>query len=1091
MTSQITTARLLTVQALPVAMLMALAPLSFAQRVNFAKYQTATASSQNGDYDPSLAVDGIVSNFHSFRTGPESDPHWLQIQLGKSTQIGSAHLYLGLDNDPTKGLPHFKFQFRNGSGNWVDVPGTETFNNTATELVVPFPTAPTSDRFRLYSDSDGNRIIREVALFPRNLVGGIDQGYPLGTDVRLSLGYERPATASSINSSNYPKYAVDGYVNNTARWLSAGTAIGEYIEIDLLVDHVIGSAHIYSGSNATNAIPAFELRYWNGTAWVVVPGTAIANNTNTALIVPFSSNITTSKIRLRTNSVSPARIQEILLFPPRTGGYPPGQDVVLGDAPSAKWDDYSDSSWRLHNGGPDLRLAVVDGVVRFVAPGNPPELLEWQLLLNHRDGTYRVSHTATGLCLSQTSPASVAGEAVIVESYSALPYQDWKLDFTSTSEFRLINAFSGLTIQSHNSVWADGNTLDLATPGSGVLQRWTPTLSSYFPKKGLAGFDSSFNQFNASWSYKWARDTGTSSPFWHTFNPMQWGNFNFAHGDALGPLDLIRGDLQSSGKPTHLMGFNEPDQTGQANMSVADAIDRWPRLEAMDAPIVAPVPASAFGGWLADFHSQANALGYRRDYTAVHWYSAPSADALIAHLNQNYTTFGRPVWLTEFSTVRYSGSATWTDADNYAFLAEFMWRAESLTWLKRYSLFQFTEGGGNAPDPTAAPRSNARQSSGTLTPFGELYAAWDGIAAVLPQKAYHVQNRQEFERIQNPGGTSAPVFTVPTNSGNATQWTLAPGKTANTSRIVSLRDGRPLRYVNGGAVSHGTVGQSDASVEWRLVENTYGWFFIDHPQTNKRLKDNGDGTFGMVATTSTGNPIQWRLVVPVAPEDAAVPTPPAALTAMPTVNSIQLTWPASASADVTSYRVYRMSPTTLVAQNLTATNWTDAGLPSETTRAYTVAAVDATGFESTPSPQAGGTTLHPYATYSTWVTATFASQPGADTSLTGNPDKDSSVNLLEYAFLTNPLRGEGASFTVSRSSGGAIQLHFPWNWRNTAYTWRIRYGASLPQIAAWPVIAPGTVQTTRVGDIDQMTATPAGITGDTGFFIVEIIPVTP
>lgn len=124
-------------------------------------------------------------------------------------------------------------------------------------------------------------------------------------------------------------------------------------------------------------------------------------------------------------------------------------------------------------------------------------------------------------------------------------------------------------------------------------------------------------------------------------------------------------------------------------------------------------------------------------------------------------------------------------------------------------------------------------------------------------------------------------------------------------------------------------------------------------------------------------------------------------------------------------------------------------------------------------------------------TAAFASQPGANTSLTGNPDVDSSVNVLEFAFLTNPLRGEGASFTVSRSSGGAIQLHFPWNWRNTAYTWRIRHGSSLAQIAAWPVIAPGALQTMRAADIDQITATPAGISGDAGFFILEVMPVTP
>jgi hypothetical protein len=38
------------------------------QRVNFAKFQHVAASSQNSTYSADLAVDGIVSNFHSWRS---------------------------------------------------------------------------------------------------------------------------------------------------------------------------------------------------------------------------------------------------------------------------------------------------------------------------------------------------------------------------------------------------------------------------------------------------------------------------------------------------------------------------------------------------------------------------------------------------------------------------------------------------------------------------------------------------------------------------------------------------------------------------------------------------------------------------------------------------------------------------------------------------------------------------------------------------------------------------------------------------------------------------------------------------------------
>ncbi len=149
---------------------------SVAGRSNLAQFQSASASDENGDYAAAFAVDGIVSNFHSFRSSNTSDPHWLQVTFPRPLTVGSAHLYLGLDNGAAKGLAHFKIQFRDGGGTWVDIPGTEIFGNTATELVVPFPTAQTADRFRLYTDDNGNRIVREIALSPPNLVGGNDAG---------------------------------------------------------------------------------------------------------------------------------------------------------------------------------------------------------------------------------------------------------------------------------------------------------------------------------------------------------------------------------------------------------------------------------------------------------------------------------------------------------------------------------------------------------------------------------------------------------------------------------------------------------------------------------------------------------------------------------------------------------------------------------------------------------------------------------------------------------------------------------------------------------------------------------------------------
>ena len=1079
--------------AIVLFVLSAAAAVASPARVNFAKFRVATASSSVGTYDPAFATDGIVSGFHAHRIFNSPAPHWVQVRFPSPVTIGSAHLYLGLDNNPGRAFSNFKIQFRNGSGNWVDVPGATITGNTATERVVPFSEPRTSSDFRLYSDDNINPVVREIALYPPNMAGGIDVGYPLGTDVTLSLTARRPATASSNNSGNYPKNAVDGHVNN-ARWLSTGANAGDWLEIDLLESQGIGSAHVYSGWSDTNPITDFEIQYWNGSAWQTVPGSQVSGNTANAVAVNFSSTAFIDKVRLRTTTASTARIKEFLVFPPRAGGYPLGQDVVVGNASSATWNDFSDTHWRLKNSGPDLRLGLVNGEVRFSNNGNPGDVIEWQLLLNHRDGTYRVRHVATGLCLSQGSQNSVAGDPAIVEDYAALPWQDWRLEFTNGSEFQLINAWSGLTLRSRSGIWGDTNPIDLAQPSTGALERWSAIGGRHHPKKGLAGWEAGYNTFNATWSYSWSRATETWQPFWHSYNPMQWGGGSLNHGGSSAPLDFLLPSFQRSPKPTHFMGYNEPDKTDQANMTVANAIARWPRLEAMDLPLVAPAPANAFGGWLSSFVNQANALGYRRDYTAVHWYGTPSSDSLISHLQQNHSTFGRPVWLTEFSTVRWSGSATWTHADNWNFLAEFMWRAESLPWLKRYALFQFTEGTGGSLDTAAAPRSNARKSNGTLTPFGELYASWDGVAEVLANKAYHLHNRGEYERVTNPGGgSSVPGMAAPAGTAQTAQWFLVPGNTVGTHRIHSVSDKRPLRYVGGEGVTLGAAGLTDASVEWKLVENQYGWFFIEHPQANNRLKNNGNGTYGMVSSGNTGTPIQWRFVVPTSPGDAAPPAAPAGLTASGGVGSIALSW--SAAAGATGYQVLRATvpggPYFPVAASVAGTTWTDNGLPHETTRSYVVRTLGLTGQASGDSPVATATTAHPYASFGDWADLVFAASPGSDRTAGGNPDKDSKVNLIEFAFLSNPLVPGPEEFTAGRGEAGQLVLKFPWNRRAASHAWRIRHGTDLANPASWPVLDPGPPEIEALADRDILSFTPVLPPGGKRFFVLEIYPKPP
>jgi hypothetical protein len=186
------------------------------------------------------------------------------------------------------------------------------------------------------------------------------------------------------------------------------------------------------------------------------------------------------------------------------------------------------------------------------------------------------------------------------------------------------------------------------------------------------------------------------------------------------------------------------------------------------------------------------------------------------------------------------------------------------------------------------------------------------------------------------------------------QWVLRPSGTANQWHIVSLRDGRLLRYT-GSALNFAPAHTTGTAVRWSLVADQYGWYYIENPAAvvgNRRLKyDNG--VFSMVSTTSTIDQNKWRFIVPYAPVENAGP---AAITGLVTTagsTQVSLTWTASSSADFSFYTVYRSTtpggPYTLVATNLSAASYTNTALQNGNVYYYTVTATDLTGYESAQS----------------------------------------------------------------------------------------------------------------------------------------------
>jgi hypothetical protein len=115
-----------------------------------------------------------------------------------------------------------------------------------------------------------------------------------------------------------------------------------------------------------------------------------------------------------------------------------------------------------------------------------------------------------------------------------------------------------------------------------------------------------------------------------------------------------------------VLGFNEPDNTSQSNISEAAAIALWPAFNNPSVLVGSPATQANTTGqtWFKSFMSDVNAdtTGTLRvDFITAHWYgwNTGSCDSEAANL-ESYLNYlegipgNRPIWLTEWGCLNDS-----------------------------------------------------------------------------------------------------------------------------------------------------------------------------------------------------------------------------------------------------------------------------------------------------------------------------------------------------------------------------------------------------------------------------------------------------
>lgn len=194
-----------------------------------------------------------------------------------------------------------------------------------------------------------------------------------------------------------------------------------------------------------------------------------------------------------------------------------------------------------------------------------------------------------------------------------------------------------------------------------------------------------------TWFYNWSNTLGNyfNGQEFLEFAPMCWnGNFN---------ADNIRAYCQNNPQVKYLLGFNEPNFKAQANMTPAQAAEKWPEVQALakelNLKIVAPAlnyspdaPYYQPTDWMDEFVALVGEDAF--DFTAVHAYGGYGVMTDLA--TKFHERYGKPVWVTEFCYWPNESGAVAVESQ-IGFMTQALEWLEKTDWIYRYAWFKATE----------------------------------------------------------------------------------------------------------------------------------------------------------------------------------------------------------------------------------------------------------------------------------------------------------------------------------------------------------------------------------------------------------------
>ena len=163
---------------------------------------------------------------------------------------------------------------------------------------------------------------------------------------------------------------------------------------------------------------------------------------------------------------------------------------------------------------------------------------------------------------------------------------------------------------------------------------------------------------------------------------------NFQSTQEFIPMVFSLKNVNNVSTAKTIIGFNEPDNVNQSNITVADAISNWPiivnKATRIGSPATAGDPLST-NSWLSSFMMQKPKV----DFITVHWYKGVDPNKFISDITAIIAAYNLPVWITEYApqTVAESTSSPdkYTQAQVTAFINTTTSWMNSQVMVERYA----------------------------------------------------------------------------------------------------------------------------------------------------------------------------------------------------------------------------------------------------------------------------------------------------------------------------------------------------------------------------------------------------------------------